>query len=46
MENCLHGCFPGNVASEIFLKTFFIDYLAAAAFVDNDEITQATRKSF
>ena len=46
MENCLHGCFPGNVASEIFLKTVFIDYLQPTAFIDNDEITQATRIRF
>ena len=29
-----------------FLKTFFIDYLPAIVFKDNDEITQATRISF
>ena len=46
MENCLHGCFPGNVAWEIFLKTVLIDHLQATAFIDNDEITQATRISF
>ena len=29
-----------------FLKTFFIDYLPATVFIDNDETTQATRISF
>ena len=46
MENCLQGCFPGNVAWEIFLKTVLIDHLQATAFIDNDEITQGTRISF
>ena len=39
IENCLHGCFPGNVVWEIFFKTVFIGYLTATAFIDNDEIT-------
>ena len=46
MENCLHGCFPGNNVCKIFWKIFFIDYLPATAFIDNDEITQATRTGF
>lgn len=29
-----------------FKKIFFIDYLSATAFIDNDEITQATRTGF
>ena len=31
---------------EKFLKTFFIDYLPAIVFIDNDETTQATGISF
>ena len=46
IENCLHGCFPGNNVCKIFWKIFFIDYLPATAFIDNDEITQATRTGF
>ena len=29
-----------------FLKTFFIDYVPAIVFLDNDDITQATRIIF
>ena len=46
-ENCLHGCFPENVVGEKgFLKTFFIDYIPAIVFLDNDDTTQVTRIIF